>query len=67
MNGSTHPKSGTTVRNITGLNPYTEYNIRVVAILDNNNNERVLSSAFGPTRTEEDGKLVIALLHVRVL
>ena len=50
------PKSGTTIRNVTGLQPYTEYNIRVVAVLNNEGEVPVPSSTYGPIRTKEDSK-----------
>ena len=48
-------KSAVTVQNVTGLKPYTQYNVRVVAILLANDGESVYSLPYGPARTGEDG------------
>lgn len=40
-----------TIKNITGLLPYTQYIVRVIAVL--NNGEEVPSTIYGPSTTEE--------------
>ncbi len=47
-------KTAATVRNVTDLVPYTQYYVRVLAILINE--ERVSSNSYGPVRTGEDGE-----------